>query len=49
MIQITVTRRIKNSPCGKCKEPLQEGDYAMVNRNQSGKRVCMKCWNRMSH
>ena len=44
---ITITPRVKDRFCRKCKEEMHDGDQAMVQRNQSGRHYCMECWTKM--
>jgi len=49
MKQVTITQRIKfeDRKCRKCEKELLIGDTVMVQRNQSGKYYCMKCWDKI--
>ena len=49
MKQVTITPRIKfeDRTCRKCKRQLEIGERVMVQRNQSGKRYCMSCWDKI--
>jgi len=47
MKQITITPRVLDRNCRKCKREIMIGEKAMVQRNQSRKHYCMDCWKKM--
>lgn len=49
MKQVTITPRIRmeDRECRKCGKELLVGETVMVQRNQSGKHYCMKCWDKI--
>jgi len=47
MKQITITARVRERFCRKCKKEFENGEQAMVQRNQSGGHYCMRCWKKM--
>ncbi len=49
MKEVTITPRIRmeDRECRKCRKELLIGETVMVQRNQSKKRYCMKCWRKI--
>ena len=49
MKQVTITPRVRmeDRECRKCEKQLLIGETVMVQRNQSGKRYCMNCWDKI--